>query len=852
MGLFSKSKGQQAQGQQPQASRSSTVQQPATPMLEHPGGAFQQAPQHFSPAQYQQHLFHQQPQYQYLQPQPLQHPQSQHSIPSAQNTLPQQHMSPRKQPPSTSGAIAGSGSGGGATTGPATAAAAANNSRALLYQAVKQAADAGKPLTLDFVAQMQPVNSPINQPYGTVGTTPTTNDFILTANHHLQQPYGIHMPQQYNLQLVLDAAPQQQAANTRGGAPRVPPLPDLQGDSPAELQGFREQCAAGVRQAVGMVGALEHQLAWERARRQQAEEDCKVLLAAVHAERGLGEALQAGAEERRREAEAAAGGRLTLAAEELPQANDAATTIQKHVRGRLARKEFESQLRDILRAVDPQLDPAALPPAAQAHISHASTAAAATAGGSGGRGRVGLRAAPGLSGAEGPAAQAEVQAERYRREVERIGMRLAAHADAGLPGDAASSAAPDPLQGDVKQLLGGSYPASSAQVIATLVRRCRQLQGALLAAVGELQEAQLTIQGLKESNAKVSELSAVRADLEAARGDNVRLAATVARLQAVLAAASQQQQQQQAAENPYVAAWYRRAYADSEWQTVAPSPPAGRVAPMDGPDSRVEMWDELRAAVPEPVLVPRLAPPGSAPYRDLLALQQDLESTATQGPPDPLYTMPVPDRSAFRYERDTPLVALQSAAPLIREGALQLRTPLAQVPPSDTPRGPHTPPPPPPPAAAPSAPATTAAAAGGAPVGSHHSSPGDLLPSVEYPAAAPPAPPAHAAGEIQGLHGQPGSSSSSGLFYNRDTPVVPVYSVLPLIREEEYVRRSASPSGLPQAPPSPSPTQPYSPQPPSAAVPPPGTMHPQGPLPPSAVVAAAAAAVVVPLSGGAQ
>ncbi len=52
----------------------------------------------------------------------------------------------------------------------------------------------------------------------------------------------------------------------------------------------------------------------------QAEEDCKVLLAAVHAERGVGDAL-VGAEERRRAELAAAEGKLHLAADELPKAS---------------------------------------------------------------------------------------------------------------------------------------------------------------------------------------------------------------------------------------------------------------------------------------------------------------------------------------------------------------------------------------------------------------------------------------------------------------------------------------------------------------------------------------------------
>ena len=54
-------------------------------------------------------------------------------------------------------------------------------------------------------------------------------------------------------------------------------LPDMVASIPPELSQFRDQCASGVRQAVAMITAMEHQLAWERSRRQQAEDDCKVI-----------------------------------------------------------------------------------------------------------------------------------------------------------------------------------------------------------------------------------------------------------------------------------------------------------------------------------------------------------------------------------------------------------------------------------------------------------------------------------------------------------------------------------------------------------------------------------------------
>ncbi|KXZ46943.1 hypothetical protein GPECTOR_39g437 [Gonium pectorale] len=664
---------------------------------------------------------------------------------------------------------------------------------------------------------------------------------------------------------------------------RIPALPDMRG-LPPELQDFRDQCATGVRQAVAMITAMEHQLWWERSRRQQAEEDCKVLLGAVHTERGLGEALL-GAEERRRAEAAAAGAKLTLAADELHQASEAATTIQKHVRGRIARKEFESHLRDILRGVDPALDPAQLPAAAAHHISSVNAAGAPR--------HLGLRALlgdlddkqgpPGAAG--GSAADMAGATSYYRRQVDRIGQRLAGHKDAGEPHPGDSSG--DPLQADVKQLLSGNYPASSAQVIAALVRRCRELQAALLEAAGELQEARMSMQagvralasspaslldlsvlllcppmcppvcpcalawhgavpqGLKDANARLSELSEVRAELEAARADNLRLAGSVAKLRAALAAGAAGANAAAAAENPFVAAWYRKAYADKEWQRVPPvGGGPGSVALLDGPDTAVETWDDLRASIPEPVMVPRTEDPGRR-YKDLMQLKQDMISAARQGPPDPLYSMAVPDRSSFVYARDTPLVPMQSAAPIIRESLppdafMGLHEDL----PRRTPRG--------------SAPGSGASTRGGAPP------PGSLLPSsairagpgasgAATPRGGGPSPRSdggasagvgstpggvgstpggvgstpgggpysqlaeqqerlrrqaeweaqHGAGREVSLSGGGGGTTPRGqrldFGYNRDTPVVPVYSVLPLIREDDFVRCPAN-QGVDDAP----------------------------------------------------
>ncbi|KAG2496985.1 hypothetical protein HYH03_004991 [Edaphochlamys debaryana] len=639
------------------------------------------------------------------------------------------------------------------------------DSSAWLYEAAQEAAAQGKPLQLEFVAQMQPV---------------------------MDRPYGINQPP-YGQQQPYDGP---SAANPYDHI-RIPALPDMR-NLPPELQDFRDQCATGVRQAVAMITAMEHQLFWERSRRQQAEEDCKVLLAAVHAERGIGDAL-IGEEERRRME--AGMGKLTLAADELPKASEAATTIQKHIRGRQARKDFETHLRDILRGVDPALDPANMPEAARTQISNVNTTGASR--------RLGLRTILGeklgIEQDSGPpvgGAISERQADEaayFRKQVDRIGQRIASHKDAGEPHPGDRSG--DPLLRDVKDLLTGTYPASSAQVIAALVRRCRELQAALLEAVGELQEANLAITGLREANARLSDLSHVRGDLEATRHDNLRLAATVAKLRNVLTAKVAATNADAARENPYVAAWFRKAYADQEWQGVPPTGPGG-TARMDGPDEAVETWDDLRSSLPEPILVPRQAVPGYA-FKDLLQLKQDMVKSAYRTPPNPLYSSDVPDRSGFNYERDTPMIPMQSAMPMIRESMptdvfVGVHDDLYRRSPRPSGPGGHT-----------------SASYGPRDPG------GNLLPSSaanlrpSHPGAQPGAQPMgayeqlaeqqrrldeQAAWEAEQGAGSVGDGAANrgrDFNYNRDTPVVPMYSVLPLIREDDYVRRSTSPQRSP-------------------------------------------------------
>ncbi|GIL90370.1 hypothetical protein Vretimale_18240 [Volvox reticuliferus] len=830
MGLFSRNKRQQQQQQQQQQQtpreKSSpprpapvtlyeplpAAPEPRPPAVHPPSSLNTNFPQpEPSPAQYQQRIFHQT--YQILQQRDQQ--QDAPSLHQNNNHIPTGVVPPGAAGPYTHPDAAGSAPAVGTATlandGGAT-------STALLRQAVRAAAREGKPLTLNFVGQMQPVmannpygiSMPHQHPYGPPQLPPQGYGGVLPPQGYggvlSPQGYGgVLSPQGYGGVLSpqgygMPPGPPDGWQPGTGQDPydtiRIPALPDMR-NMPAELQDFRDQCATGVRQAVAMITAMEHQLWWERSRRQQAEEDCKVLLAAVQMERGVGEALL-GAEEQRRVAAAAAASKLTLAADELPQASEAATTIQKHIRGHLARKEFESNLRDILRGVDPSLDPAALPSAAQSHISHVNSTGAPH--------RLGLRTLLGeVAGGPSSSTLSPEQADAtayYRRQVDRIGKRLASHKDAGQPHPDDTSG--DPLHRDVKELLSGSYPASSAQVIAALVRRCRELQAALLEAVGDLQQAQLTIQGLKDANAKVAELSNVRADLEASRQDNLRLVAMVAKLRTALGlqaagAGVGGSSAGGARENPYVAAWYRRAYADQEWQRVPPRGPGG-VALLDGPDTAVETWDDLRASVPEPVLVPKIAVPGTQ-YRDLMTLKQDMIRTAAQGPSDPLYSMSVPDRSGFMYERDTPLVPMQSTGPLIRESMppdISLGLNYLDIQRQQSPQNP--------------------AHAGGS--GTTHVSSigpnyqqqqqlqglesqqqlqqegplvGSRAGSFAESGGGRSGTKAISGGGWPGGGGGVGSVGGSSFRYNKDTPVVPVYSVLPLIREDEFIRRSTSP-----------------------------------------------------------
>lgn len=109
----------------------------------------------------------------------------------------------------------GGGAGGGET------------STALLRQAVQAAAREGKPLALNFVAQMQPVMN--NNPYG-----------IAIPYQH---PYGPQDGDAVAGKLPPEGWQPEINQNPYDGI-RIPALPDMR-DMPLELQDFRDQCATG-------------------------------------------------------------------------------------------------------------------------------------------------------------------------------------------------------------------------------------------------------------------------------------------------------------------------------------------------------------------------------------------------------------------------------------------------------------------------------------------------------------------------------------------------------------------------------------------------------------------------------
>ncbi|GAX73672.1 hypothetical protein CEUSTIGMA_g1123.t1 [Chlamydomonas eustigma] len=421
----------------------------------------------------------------------------------------------------------------------------------------------------------------------------------------------------------------------------VPVLPDMQA-IPDGLTNFRDQCAAGVRQAVAMITAMEHQLSWERSRRQQAEEDCKVLLGAVDLERGAAGQQLSHLEGSLRDISARmSGSKLAIPAEELPKAHKAAETIQKVFRGNAARKEFEGHLKDILRSVDPSLDPSNLSAVAQSHISNVNMRNKSDGG---------VKAVPGGD------------LDHARRDVAAVKRRMRMLKDAGLRTTDTEE------DTELKAILQDGYPASSARVVAALARRCRELQSALVEAAEQLEEAHMSITGLSQNNGKVAELSQVRMQLQEEQQARSRLQNTVAKLRNIIVATTKAQDGDPSSDryNPYIAAWYRKAHASQEFSEYPPKGFGLRngVYLLDGPDAEVEFWDDLRSGAPEPVVI---AKEDTQQYKDLLSMQQDMVSSAQRDFVDPLFSAAVPDTTFFQYRRDTPIMPVVSPHNMIRE-----------------------------------------------------------------------------------------------------------------------------------------------------------------------------------------
>ena len=424
-----------------------------------------------------------------------------------------------------------------------------------------------------------------------------------------------------------------------------------------------------------MVTSMEHALADERARRQQAEEDCKVLLAAIDLERGAGTQMDLMQKEARelsakiRQGQLAIpphqgpSGQLTsqlaIPAQELGKANQAATTIQKVVRGNQARKEFEATLTDIIKGVDPSLDPASLTPASAKHISNVNSTERKSK----------------------PTYLTEDALDRSRGKESDVRRRMTMlGTDVGRTPDEANAV-------DLKTLLEDGYPASSARVVAALSRRCRDLQTALVQQHQQLDQATMAADGLAETNRRVLELSQVHTELEEERQAREKMRYTVSRLRNVVEAQSTAMNggidPNASQYNPYMAAYYRKTFAENEFQDYPPQRGDPRVYVLDGPDADPEFWDDLRSSSPDPILIGKTSP---MQYNDLYSMHRDLQSSSYQGGQmDPLYSSPVPDTTFFNYHRDTPISPVQAPGsppqpvytliPLIREDANMSRAP---------------------------------------------------------------------------------------------------------------------------------------------------------------------------------
>ncbi|KAF5828108.1 hypothetical protein DUNSADRAFT_18190 [Dunaliella salina] len=257
-----------------------------------------------------------------------------------------------------------------------------------------------------------------------------------------------------------------------------------------------------------------------------------------------------------------AGQQSRIPVDELPTASSAATSIQKHFRGHVARRQFQERLIRVLQGIDPTLVPANQPSLArpqhlkqqqqqqqQQHQQQQHT----------------VLQPPQLS------------LEALRTEVENIEHRAQGQQGQqqqqprhGQQGEGSLASMDDALTMDVRKILKGPLPAGAVGCIAALVRRCKDLQAALATASEELAEARRAEQGLRQQNAGVIELSQMRIALEQERTLNKQLRQALAQLQHAVHG------QQQAVRRPQSAGL------------------SG--FPIQGVTLDIEKWEDLRAS----------------------------------------------------------------------------------------------------------------------------------------------------------------------------------------------------------------------------------------------------------------
>ncbi|KAG1669448.1 hypothetical protein FOA52_004081 [Chlamydomonas sp. UWO 241] len=416
----------------------------------------------------------------------------------------------------------------------------------------------------------------------------------------------------------------------------VPELPDM-AYIPSALRPFRDQCASGVRQAVAMVTAMESELQWERSRRQQAEEDCKVLIAAVELERAA--------------ADCGAGVQLSGTPPQAhslirPPGSAAANAASGGTKGFVApaaRKDFESSLQGAIRTagVNAGRDPSLLAPVgASGHVSGVNSRVEAERRLESGGLRALLRDAPELQGGGLASSRAYVAA---------TARRLSARPDPGKGEDGEASGLVDVLR--------DGYPVSSARVVAALTRRVRELQDEVDEANTRVEQADMSLNGLiQNSGCETVELSTVRTELEAERDSRARLQHTIVKLRTMMSAMEggapwgqqgqpgqlgqqgqqgqlgQQGQQGQQGPSPYVSVWRGRGLYGLQHEGKYPPQGLGSrngVYLLDGPGADVQFWDDLRSGTPDPFFI---AKHELAQHQALVAQQRALDEAGRVGP----------------------------------------------------------------------------------------------------------------------------------------------------------------------------------------------------------------------------